>query len=269
MFSTLFVAIGGQLDQRYFTGLSGRFLSSDPYEASGGASNPGSWGRYAYVGGDPVNRTDQTGLYWDDCSMYGCLMAPPEDGGGIIWGGRGGSGSICNFNLWLPVPMCIGIPGVVLAPAPPPRRVRPKFLRVTDDCYRVPENGAVTREIMYELFDDSTPSTRYFNATITETITGDIPMTGPTMSGSPNGRFEDMQSVVGVIGTKPIQQLNQTFTADAHDDSEGPISVFVVGFDGEWGTLGITKWRDFVKINGNYGGTFDSKGNFKPKKICD
>lgn len=49
-------------DQRYFAGLSGRFLSSDPYEASGGASDPGSWNRYPYVGGDPVNFLDRTGL---------------------------------------------------------------------------------------------------------------------------------------------------------------------------------------------------------------
>jgi RHS repeat-associated protein len=34
-------------DQRYFGALSGRFLTADPYEASGGASNPGSWGRYS------------------------------------------------------------------------------------------------------------------------------------------------------------------------------------------------------------------------------
>lgn len=72
-------------DQRYFAGtLGGRFLSADPYEASGGASEPGSWNRYPYVGGDPVNLTDRTGLYWDDCSLGGCLMAPPEDGGGVI-----------------------------------------------------------------------------------------------------------------------------------------------------------------------------------------
>lgn len=60
-------------DQRYFAGtLGGRFLTADPYEASGGAAEPGSWGRYAYVGGDPVN--------WHD--PFGLQAVPPEDGTG-------------------------------------------------------------------------------------------------------------------------------------------------------------------------------------------
>jgi len=61
-------------DQRYFAGLSGRFLTSDPYEASGGASAPGSWNRYPYVGGDPVNFSDPKGLLscWNGGSIqYG------------------------------------------------------------------------------------------------------------------------------------------------------------------------------------------------------
>lgn len=37
-------------------------MSSDPYLASGGAGAPGSWNRFAYVGGDPVNRFDPMGL---------------------------------------------------------------------------------------------------------------------------------------------------------------------------------------------------------------
>jgi len=49
-------------DQRYYTNTHGRFMSPDPYKASGGASDPGSWNRYAYVGGDPVNYDDPNGL---------------------------------------------------------------------------------------------------------------------------------------------------------------------------------------------------------------
>jgi hypothetical protein len=41
----------------------GRFLTPDPYRASGGPAAPQSWNRYAYVEGDPVNRFDPTGLY--------------------------------------------------------------------------------------------------------------------------------------------------------------------------------------------------------------
>ncbi len=47
---------------RYFNPSSGRFLSADPYQASAGAEDPGSWYRSAYVGGDPTNFFDPSGL---------------------------------------------------------------------------------------------------------------------------------------------------------------------------------------------------------------
>jgi RHS repeat-associated protein len=50
-------------DQRYYSATVGRFLTPDPYVASGGAGNPASWNRYAYVEGDPVNFNDPIGLY--------------------------------------------------------------------------------------------------------------------------------------------------------------------------------------------------------------
>jgi RHS repeat-associated protein len=55
-------------DQRWYSSVAGRFLTADPYQASGGVGNPGSWNRYGYVEGDPVNRTDRSGLQADICS---------------------------------------------------------------------------------------------------------------------------------------------------------------------------------------------------------
>lgn len=52
-------------DQRYYGNTLGRFTSPDPYNASGGPSNPNSWNRYAYVEGDPVNHTDRHGTCID------------------------------------------------------------------------------------------------------------------------------------------------------------------------------------------------------------
>ena len=49
-------------DQRYEQPGSGRFMTPDPYGGSASGTDPGSWNRYAYVGGDPVNNTDPTGL---------------------------------------------------------------------------------------------------------------------------------------------------------------------------------------------------------------
>jgi RHS repeat-associated protein len=49
-------------NQRYYRSIHGGFLTPDPYRASGGPADPGSWNRYAYVGGDPVNFYDPAGL---------------------------------------------------------------------------------------------------------------------------------------------------------------------------------------------------------------
>jgi RHS repeat-associated protein len=51
-------------DQRWYAQGQGRFLTSDPYQASAGPGDPASWNRYAYVGGDPVGRYDPKGLDW-------------------------------------------------------------------------------------------------------------------------------------------------------------------------------------------------------------
>ena len=59
-------------DQRMYASTYGRFNTPDPYQAGGAAngsvsnpSDPGSWNRYSYTRGDPVNRLDPRGLY--DC----------------------------------------------------------------------------------------------------------------------------------------------------------------------------------------------------------
>ena len=63
-FATYYRDAGGldYADQRWYSSTSGRFTSADPYMASGGPADPGSWNRYAYVGGDPVNYDDPQGL---------------------------------------------------------------------------------------------------------------------------------------------------------------------------------------------------------------
>ena len=78
-------------DQRYHNPGTGRFMTSDPYVASGGPADPGSWNRYAYTRGDPVNRIDRTGL--DDCSAYKDAYACPYtlDSGG-------GGGDTCTLD---------------------------------------------------------------------------------------------------------------------------------------------------------------------------
>ena len=49
----------------------------DPYRASAGASDPGSWNRYLYVGGDPINFKDRRGLKRDESEDDDFYDVPP------------------------------------------------------------------------------------------------------------------------------------------------------------------------------------------------
>ncbi len=85
-------------NQRYYSSLTGRFLTPDPYQASGGPANPQSWNRYAYVHGDPVNFYDPAGLM-ASCppgthtgpDAMGCVSDNPSTGEGGLSGLGGGS----------------------------------------------------------------------------------------------------------------------------------------------------------------------------------
>jgi len=88
-------------DQRYYNSAIGRFMSSDPYEASGGAAEPGSWGRGVYVENDPANKADPTGLYygWADSHLNQFEVGI---GGGSMWGGGFG----CAVSGWFGNSFC-------------------------------------------------------------------------------------------------------------------------------------------------------------------
>lgn len=69
----------------------GRFLTPDPSNNSNALSIPQNWNRYAYVGGDPINKTDPFGL----CSPQDnppCYSTTVVDPGILGIGAGGGSG---------------------------------------------------------------------------------------------------------------------------------------------------------------------------------
>lgn len=72
-----------------------------------------------------------------------------------------------------------------------------------------------------------------------------------------------------------MQALTQTFTASHTRLGYQSAPVFVRGFKNklgiaqDYGTLAIYKTKQYIKINDDYGGTFDKNGAFKPNKICD
>ena len=63
-------------DQRYHQPGMGRFMTPDPYAGSAKGSDPSSWNRYTYAGGDPVGNVDPSGLL-DACDWgdpWGCFF---------------------------------------------------------------------------------------------------------------------------------------------------------------------------------------------------
>ena len=59
---------------RYYSAGYGRFLTADPFGGSASVKEPGSWNRYGYASGDPINRTDPSGRcdggYAEICDGY-------------------------------------------------------------------------------------------------------------------------------------------------------------------------------------------------------
>jgi len=96
-------------DQRYEQPGVGRFMTPDSAR-SAKLVDPGSWNRYAYAGGDPVNNSDPSGLncvalgkVWaDDGTGCGFVGEPISDFGYI----DGLSGGNTNVTTYIVFPSC-------------------------------------------------------------------------------------------------------------------------------------------------------------------
>ena len=81
---------------RYMSPGYGRFITPDPNTASGDPGDPGSWNRYAYVNGDPINFRDPDGLLGVCISPIGGGDDDDDDddddavGAGCVGGAPGG-----------------------------------------------------------------------------------------------------------------------------------------------------------------------------------
>jgi len=62
-------------EQRFYTSQFGRFMSADRFKRAASVYDSGSWNKYLYTSGDPVNRVDPTGeassCTDDDCDESG------------------------------------------------------------------------------------------------------------------------------------------------------------------------------------------------------
>jgi RHS repeat-associated protein len=123
-------------DQRYYASSYGRFNTPDSLASSAMADDPVSWNRYAYVGGDPVNRNDRRGQFWTICSG----ISDPESGatcddgdGGLDWWDTPDPCGQLSSELGAGSFSCG-------SPVPPPTPVQP----VTPKCWQNVPNIAAT-----------------------------------------------------------------------------------------------------------------------------
>jgi RHS repeat-associated protein len=79
-------------DQRYYASTFGRFMSADRFKQAAKANDSGSWNKYSYTRGDPVNRIDPHGTEdWCDDNPEDC--EPPCVGQAFL-GSCGEAGSV-------------------------------------------------------------------------------------------------------------------------------------------------------------------------------
>jgi RHS repeat-associated protein len=78
-------------EARYYQNKHGRFTAVDPLLASGKSANPQTFNRYAYVGNNPLSRTDPTGMDWwyqtgqscgKGCKLFTAEWFDKDPGGG-------------------------------------------------------------------------------------------------------------------------------------------------------------------------------------------
>jgi len=265
-------------DQRYYIGGAGRFATSDPFQASAGLAEPGSWNRYAYVESDPINRYDPEGLFWQWPSG-GSVFNPVALFQALGWffGGGGNSGGSFLPTLqpnpaWqtsTQVRAHVAVWDAAIAAALAANRARgaeePGFrfvayLKVVMDCY-VPNNGkgSAVRRRQYQVIDNFGNPYGSAGLTINEqnyVQTGVLTSYGSTFTPNSNGIFEDELS----RGTgSPDLVMFQTFTASNSSGLNSFANQAVMVLDAAnpngpfFGTLGIAARRDEVSINGSDG----------------
>jgi RHS repeat-associated protein len=114
-------------NNRYYFNSLGRFMTPDPAGAGAASGqDPVSWNRYAYTGGDPVNRSDPSGLLFypgyescvaNDAASDETAACPINDDDTSLYGEIGSCFASDNFTP-SPSPYCQG-PQPTQAPRAP------------------------------------------------------------------------------------------------------------------------------------------------------
>jgi RHS repeat-associated protein len=198
-------------DQRYYAVGMGRFQTPDPYRNSAGPGDPGSWNRYAYVGGDPINFGDPSGrirMSCDDPGADGIYDGSCNPASDQWFDGCGGANLLDDPDNPNPNPACYApVPG----PGPAPAKIVPAYLGVANvsvlPCNRpnAPhppgQDFGIQISITYQVMGSDDQPFQQAGLVPNESITGE---TGTT----PNGRQFQVPNRSGPLG-KPTNSQGQ------------------------------------------------------------
>jgi RHS repeat-associated protein len=181
-------------DQRYYSPGSGRFMSSDPYLASGGASSPSSWNRFAYVEGDPVNLIDSRGLYVEAPTPFPDPLPPlPGPSGPVV--DQPYDPTMCLYG---PAPGCPEVPLEIQG------QTTALFIHVKNASKTGPQQDRI-RKVMTWISDNIDTECANWLGNAQETISnllGDPANTDTVLIG--HGDF-DVSTVAAFYGNNPKQ----------------------------------------------------------------
>lgn len=229
-------------------------MTPDPSTGSN-AGDPGSWNKYAYVQGDPVNFTDRQGLFIDNCQLDGIPVGCPPSN--------------------LPMPECPPEAfGGCVAPEPPPEGPWPEpssserawtmYVIAGKDCY-TQHVGSLAfvweRDIDYyafKVYDDgereqltAKPGDRsIIDEQVTRIYGPDPQPNNPPQPGRP---FEDTLSVANGPNYKRLQ----TFTVSYQGTTYNAMIRSLAGAVTSSNTIEATK--DYVNINDK---NIDKQGHY-------
>jgi RHS repeat-associated protein len=256
-------------DQRYYQASWGRFTTPDPYVPSALPGDPGSWNRYAYVQGDPVNYLDPSGEASIEAGAPWWTKIPP----------------VFVVNVFLAIFRTTTIRHVGWqTDVEVGQRVAarekafwkdhenddedniqsPMFLKVVDDCFKKQLfGGALVRRRRYQVLDEYQRPMENPGAVRVEErhdirfapkgfVTGGAWGQGTRNPLNGDAMFDDLIST----GSDGDFWTYQSFTGSAPGNVSRPLAVLEAG--NIWTTLGIHATPKQIDMNGP-----------TPTKICD
>ncbi|MBS1856789.1 MAG: hypothetical protein JST11_15580, partial [Acidobacteria bacterium] len=262
-------------DQRYYGVGTGRFGTPDRAGLTASiAADPGSWNRFVYTRGDPVNRRDPAGLA--DCDPEGvtgnvCPAIADGSGSGpdplclagINCSGTSGGTGICDLGINTNVvnsAVCLAVVAVVAGESSPPVARYAAAVRLVNDCYWAKGTRftvGYTREMDWQVVDQFGDP---FYGSAVPTVNEKVAVTsGSTNRGkswtdrwsrgdgtiSPYGIFDDYYSANGGSAFSTLQSYFVNGVALQFQDATGKPFAGVGGT-----TLKVSSSKEGVTIDG-------------------